>query len=132
MCYDVRMNTHIKTPYPYEVVNPNSVNYGSRYFTVYLNDGRPISFYADKVVVTSNGDMMALFDPKQHPTPEQESEQIMNTFGIGTPTKDDPALEPRATLVLAAGQWTSYFATSVWTSDPIAVDRIDGIKEDSE
>ena len=118
MCYYFTMNTDIKPPYNYTVENPESHNYGRYYYSVFLNDGRCIYFHADKVVVTSSGDMMAIREPKV------KTEESF-TASVGVP-KGKPSEDSQATLVIASGQWTSFCSTAVIDGTPIAIDHIDG------
>ena len=87
--------------------NENASNYGRHYYGVILSDSRELMFHADKVVVTPTGDMLAV------------SSTVLGEDGARI-----PAEESRPLLALAHGQWTAYYAASVWTGDPVVIDHL--------
>lgn len=92
-----------------EVGSPES--YGQRYWGVYLADGRKLFFHADKVVISSTGDLIAV---RTHEP----------ALFAGAPTYDyTPLADSYSTLGFASGQWLSYFSASVLNGDPVAVDN---------
>jgi hypothetical protein len=92
----------------YKSENANAEKYGKFYWGAILSDGRFISFYANKVDVV-DGALIA-------------SREVLS------PSENDGL--PQNLLAIAAGQWSSYFAASVITGDPVCIDRTE--KEEEE
>ena len=88
----------------YKSSNENAEKYGKFYWGVILSDGRFLSFYANKVDVKDGA--------------------LIATREVLGPNEDDGL--PQNALIIAAGQWSSCYAASVITGDPICVDRTEG------
>ena len=91
-------------------------NYGQRYWGVYLVDGRQVYFHADKVVVSSDGALLAV---RTHE----------HVYVDGEPTYEYKFLdEAYSTLGFASGQWLSYFSASAINGDPVSIDNSEKYK----
>lgn len=84
----------------------NAWRHGQYFFIATLKDGRDLGFSADKVVVTDNGDLIA----------------ISTSFYDEESGKRVPTETPKTVIALARGEWASYYSASAITGDPIAID----------
>jgi hypothetical protein len=106
-------------------VNENAWLTARQYYAVILSDGREVSFFADKVVITDTGDMLAISTHKH----DELGAKIM----AGGDIPDDPWIprsEPKTMLSIAQGSWTAFYAQSVSMSAPIAVESVIGPMRD--
>lgn len=88
----------------------NAWRHGQFFFIATLKDGRDIGFSADKVVITDNGDLIA----------------ISTTFYSEETGKRAPVENPKTVIALARGEWVSYYSANVISGDPIAIDWFEG------
>lgn len=102
------MNKKLPDPrlFNYTSSNENAEKYGKFYWGVILSDGRFLSFYANKVDVKDGA--------------------LIATREVLGPNENDGL--PQNPLIIASGQWSSCFAASVITGDPICVDRTEGVE----
>ena len=91
----------------------NAWRHGQYFFIATLKDGRDIGFSADKVVVTDNGDLIA----------------ISTSFYNDEVGKRVPSENPKTVIALARGEWVSYYSANVVTGDPVAIDWFEGEAE---
>jgi hypothetical protein len=71
------------------------------------------------MVITDTGDLIAISTTKQKSLyPGMTKEQIEDAR-----YEKEPRPEPHPLLALANGRWMSYFAASVMSGEPIAVDN---------
>jgi hypothetical protein len=89
----------------------NAYKWGQFFYRVTLKDGRDIGLSADKVLVTDNGDLIAmsnsLYDSE---TGKREQIEIAKTI-----------------LALAKGEWISFYSANVITGDPIGIDWFESV-----
>lgn len=87
--------------------------WGQYFHVVTLKDGRDIGLSADKVVVTDNGDFIALSSSIYD---EVKAERI-------------PLSNTKTILALASGEWISFYAASAMSGDPLGVDWYEQVPE---
>jgi hypothetical protein len=87
--------------------------WGEFFHVVTLKDGRDIGLSADKVVVTDNGDFIAL-------STAILDESTMNRVPFST---------PKTILSLAKGEWISFYSASAMTGDPLGIEWTEAVKE---
>jgi hypothetical protein len=128
----------------WDLKNPNSINYGKYYWGIFLNDGRYIYVNADKAVVTDSGDLMMMTMRKYKLTKvEQETLDYHMEAGLkGKLSREshlrniekiqakesDYVLDPY--LVIAKGNWISYFAASFDNGNPVILDNSEKLKKE--
>ena len=111
--------TETVAPFRYSLDVNDDANYTARqYYAVILCDGREVNFYADKVVITDTGDMLALATHRYDKVAGMLS-QYTSDGGNWVPRK-----EPKTMLSIAKGSWTAFYAQSVSMQAPIAVESI--------
>ena len=85
--------------------------YGQYFHVVTLKDGRDIGLSADKVVVTDNGDLIA----------------ISNNYYDETKNERVPLPTSKTVLALSRGEWVSFYSASAVNGDPIGIEWFDQI-----
>lgn len=80
--------------------------WGAFFHRATLKDGRDIGFSADKVVVTDNGDLIA----------------ISNSYWDEETGKRESIEVPKTIIALAKGEWISFYSANILTGDPIGID----------
>jgi hypothetical protein len=111
-------------------VNENAWLTARQYYAAILSDGREVNFFADKVVITDTGDMLAI---STHKYDEFASKIEAGLASFTGDTPGDPWIprsEPKTMLSIAKGSWTAFYAQSVSMSAPISVESVIGPMRD--
>lgn len=85
--------------------------YGKYFYITTLRDGRDVGFSADKVLVTDNGDLLAM----------------SSTF-YNENTNEREDVDPKTILCLAKGEWLSFYAASAMSGDPVGIEWVEPVK----
>ena len=80
--------------------------WGEYFHVVTLKDGRDIGISADKLLVTDNGDLLAM----------------STKFLVETTMERKTLSSPKTILALAKGEWISFYSASSVTGDPLGVE----------
>jgi hypothetical protein len=101
-------NPKLKTT---EVKYEKAYLYGQYFHVVTLKDGRDIGLSADKVVVTDNGDLIAISNSHYDETKNERA-----TLPVS-----------KTVLALSRGEWISFYSASAVNGDPLGIEWFDKI-----
>lgn len=102
------MSTTKPLNYTEHVNFPESYRYGQYFYRVTLKDGRDLAVWADKILITDTGDLLA----------------ISTTFFSNSAENREPSPQ-RINLGLAKDEWVCFYSASVITGDPVGIDWVE-------
>jgi hypothetical protein len=118
--------TQTVAPFVYDLeANENAWLTARQYYAVILSDGREVNFFADKVVITDTGDMLAISTHKHDELGAKIEAGLVSFTGDIPNDPWIPRSEPKTMLSIAQGSWTAFYAKSVSKSTPLAVESIE-------